>query len=232
MNQVAKDYKDNAQAKLLLFIPVLLLLIIQLCIFSKAEFPLTGDDNSVHYFFINEIITTSRLNLSAFYPFGMHLIVSIFYFLTRIPVPYLLTGLTIMIVSLAPLSFYYLTQKLTHDKKQALIVALFTPLVYILPLRVYPWGGYPFLWGLTLLWFYVGFTIQALEKARFWPILLSVLLGLALFLIHSPEFVTASIFLGIYFIINLRKHYKQLMTYFWVAGNIVVYIFLYFFLIS
>lgn len=193
---------DNKLA-LLLFPPSIVFLFIQLYGFWGRQLPLSGDDPIIHYFYINKISSSGLLLESNFYPHGMHVFISLVHQATQLPIEQILITSTIMIVCLIPFSLYYLAKVITKNKKIALYTALMTPLFSLFPIRPYLWGAFPFLWGLVFLWQYVGFFIETLQKTTISRIVMAVLLGFGLFFIHSPEFITASIFIGCYLLLNL-----------------------------
>src|SRR3989339_37769 len=213
---------------LILTVIALFLASIQLYSFSVTSFPLTGDDTIIHYEYIKEIVALGRIDMQGFYPFLMHIIVAFLYQITNIPIEYLLFGTTVFVVSLLPFSFYYLAKVLTKNEKVSLLIAIITPLACVFGLSPYRWGGYPFLWGLTFLWFYLGFTISSLESKKIIKILISVILAVGLFLIHSPELVTSALFLTIYFIVNWKKSIKDINLYLWIILNLSVFTLIYY----
>lgn len=198
---------------LFLIIPVLILLIMQIIAFWGKSFPLPADDPIFHYYYIQEITRTGQILKTGFYPFGMHTILSLIYQLTRFPIEKILMTSTILVVCMMPFSLYKLAKIINGQEKVALVTALITPLFSLWPIRPYIWGAYPFLWGLVFLWQYCAFFIKTLKKPILRDIFINIFLGIGLFFLHAPEFVTAWVFLGCYLVTNLSllKNYKNIL---------------------
>lgn len=214
---------------LLLATPILIMFLLQLYLFHKLPFLLTGDDNIIHYYLIEQVVETGHISLTNFYPHLIHYFIGYLVRFSHLPIDLVFTSITIIVVSLAPFSTYYLTKILTKNEKIALTASFLSPLFYTFNLNIYIWGGFPFLWGLTFMNFYIGYFWQSLESRKVWRLFLSVLFGICLFLIHAPELVTSVIFLGC-LCLGKPKIFKDKFFYLAIFINAIAFFLLYKFL--
>ena len=217
--------KLDKKLLLYLFLPTLVLFIIQIVAFWGSTL-LLGDDSQYHYSYIVNLDQTGLL-LNTYYPFAMHIIISIFHKLTGFPITQLLLMCSITIVCFMPPVIYSFSLRIIKDKRIAMFSSLLVPLFSFFPTRPYLWGGFPFLWSLVLMWSYCDIFIDSLDTPKISKFFITIIMGCGLLFLHSPEIATVFIVIFLYLILN-RKLLLKWETWFLGLGQVVAFLIIYF----
>ena len=167
--------------------------LVQAVFLNRLAF-LPGDDSLYHVGQIAKIASGQGIELTG-YPPLMHLILGFLALCFHWAPDTLLLWSTVIIVSLLPVTFYFSALAITKDRKISLLTSGLSFLFIGFPAFIYNYGGFPFLWGTTLLPMTTGLLVLALErKSLIWGGVFAFSL-IVLFFVHAPEFVTALIFI-------------------------------------
>lgn len=203
-------------------------LVVRLLMIRGMPYPAWSD--SYHHTIISQMIADVGMIPQSYQPympvepfvyhFGFHAVVAFFHWITGMGIPEAVLVVGQVLNTLSVLTIYLLTHYLTKDRWAALISALITGLLSVMPAYYVNWGRYPQLCGQVILPVAAVLTIKCLktkdniasqsslteaERARLetfvhhvTPLFLAALTVVGLFLAHYRVLLFYILFVGIY----------------------------------
>jgi hypothetical protein len=183
-------------------------LAVRLLMIRGMPYPAWSD--SYHHTIISQMIADEGLIPQSYQPympvepfayhFGFHAVVAFFHWITGMDIPGAVLVVGQILNALSVLTIYLLAHYLTKDRWAALVSALITGLLSVMPAYYVNWGRYPQLCGQVILPVAAVLTIKCLgtNKLNYKCLIMAVLAIVGLFLAHYRVLLFYALFVAVY----------------------------------
>ncbi len=201
----ALSFQHGGLAPCLLAFVFALSLVVRLLMIRGMPYPAWSD--SYHHTIIAQMIVQGGMIPQSYEPympvepfayhFGFHAAVAFFHWLTGTSIPQAVLIVGQILNALSVLTIYFLAHYLTKDRWAALVSALVTGLVSVMPAYYVNWGRYPQLCGQVIFPVAAVLTIEYL-KTHVRSLLLAALAVVGLLLAHYRVLLFYGLFVALY----------------------------------